>query len=232
MNDIAFVYFDAAGTLLFPQPSVCEVYATIGRRFGGRRDAAELSRRFRDAFHRQETLDASDGWRTSEERELARWRAIVAEALDDVADVECCFETLYHHYAQPEAWTCPPETGGVLRELEARGYGLGVASNFDHRLLEIIAGKRELTPIRRVLTSAQATWTKPAMAFFEVAARTAKILPPNILFVGDDPRNDYDGPRAAGFTALLLDASGRCKRPDAQRITSLTDLLRRCSPRR
>jgi putative hydrolase of the HAD superfamily len=232
MNDIAFVYFDAAGTLLFPQPSVGEVYAAVGRRFGSYRDAAELSRRFHDAFRRQEALDAADGWRTSEARERARWRAIVAEALDDVTDAERCFETLYHHYAQPEAWTCPPETGSVLRELEARGYGLGVASNFDHRLHNIVAGKRELTPIRCVMTSAHARWTKPAAAFFEAAGQIAKIPPTNILFVGDDPRNDYDGPRAAGFTSVLLDASGRRERPDVQRITSLTDLLHWCSPRR
>src|SRR5438128_2425797 len=121
MNDVTFIFFDAGGTLLLPNPSVGETYETVGRRFGSRRTADELTDRFRSAFRRQVTLDAAAGWRTNDERELARWRAIVAEALDDVTDAEQCFETLYSHFARPEAWQCPPETGAVLRELSTRG---------------------------------------------------------------------------------------------------------------
>ncbi len=232
MNDIAFIYFDAAGTLLFPRPSVGEVYADVGRRFGSRRDAAELSARFRDAFRRQEALDTAEGWRTSDERERARWRAIVAEAINDVTEADQCFAALYQHFARSDAWVCPPETAEVLRTLDERGYGLGVASNFDHRLSEIIAGKPELQALRRIQISAAAGWSKPAPAFFDAAARLAQLPPSQILFVGDDLRNDYDGSRAAGFASLLLDTHGRCDRSDVQRIAALTELLRCCPPRR
>jgi putative hydrolase of the HAD superfamily len=228
---VAFVYFDAGGTLLFPHPNVGDIYADVGRRFGSRLDPDELTRRFRAAFRRQEALDAGAGWRTDDQRELARWRAIVAETLDDVNDAERCFEALYLHFGQPDAWTCPPETGEVLRELAARGYDLGVASNFDQRLYTIVAGKPELRPIRRVQISAQARWSKPSPAFFKAAAQCAETPPERILFVGDDLGNDYDGPRSAGFSALLLDPRGRCDRPDVQRIATLADLLGRCPPR-
>ncbi len=231
MNQIAFIYFDAAGTLLFPQPSVGEVYAAIGHRFGSRHDVAELSARFREAFRRQEALDAAEGWRTSDERERARWCAIVAEALDDVTDAEHCFAALYRHFARPDAWVCPPQTAEILRTLDERGYGLGMASNFDHRLSEVIAGKPELHAIQRIQISAAAGWSKPAPAFFNAAARLAQLPPSQMLFVGDDLHNDYDGSRAAGFTALLLDAHGLCERPDVQRIAALTELLRWCPPR-
>src|SRR5262249_11224176 len=148
-----------------------------GRRFGSRLDADELTHRFRAAFRRQEALDEAASWRTDDERELNRWQAIVAETLDDVTDPERCFEALYLHFGRPDAWTCPPETAEVLRELSARGYGLGVASNFDERLYAIVAGKEELRPIRHVQTSAAARWSKPAAAFFEEAARTAPTAP-------------------------------------------------------
>jgi putative hydrolase of the HAD superfamily len=231
MNDIAFVYFDAGGTLLYPSPGVGEVYAEVGRRFGTRLDANELTRRFRVAFRRQEALDEEFGWRTDDRRELERWRAIVAETLDDVADAESCFEALYLHFAKPEAWMCPPEAADVLRELAARGYGLGVASNFDTRLYMIVSGKSELAPIRRVQISAQARWSKPAAGFFAAAAECAETPPGRILFVGDDLRNDYDGPRATGFAARLLDLHGRCDRPGVERLASFADLLPLCPPR-
>jgi putative hydrolase of the HAD superfamily len=232
MNDIAFIYFDAAGTLLFPQPSVGEVYAAIGRRFGSRRDAADLSARFRAAFRRQEALDAAAGWRTSDQRELARWRAIVAETIADATDAEVCFETLYRHFAKPDAWVCPAKSAEVLDELSRRGYGLGIASNFDQRLNAIVCGKAELRPIRHVQISSQVGWGKPAPLFFAVVAEGVELPPTRILFVGDDLRNDYDGARAAGFAALLLDAHGRCDRAGVQRIRGLADLLSWCPPRR
>jgi putative hydrolase of the HAD superfamily len=231
MNDIAFIYFDAGGTLLFPNPGVGEVYAVVGRRFGSRLDADELTRRFRVAFRRQEALDAELGWRTDDWRELERWRAIVAEALDDVTDAEACFEALYLHFTKSEAWVCQVEAATVLRELAARGYGLGVASNFDTRLYQIVGGKPELAPIKRVQISAQARWSKPAAGFFAAAAEFAETPPARILFVGDDLRNDYDGARAAGFVARLLDLHGRCERPEVDRLAAFADLLPLCPPR-
>jgi len=230
MNDLAFVYFDAGGTLLVPHPGVGEVYAAVGGRFGSRLDADELTRRFRAAFRRQEALDAETGWRTDDARELARWRAIVAETLDDVSDPEACFTALYLYFGRPDAWACPPETADVLRELAARGYGLGVASNFDDRLYAVVAGKPELRPIRCVQISAAAGWGKPAAGFFDAAARTAQTPPERILFVGDDLRNDYDGARAAGFAAVLLDVHGSPARADVPRVGGLAELLRWCPP--
>src|SRR5262249_18497827 len=129
------VFFDAVGTLLHPEPSAAAVYTAVGRRFGSTLAEAEVSQRFRAAFRRQEELDrAVHGLRTSEEREAQRWRAIVAEVLEDVRDAEGCFATLYDHFARPDAWRLDPGVGEVLRVLSERGLVLGVCSNFDRRL--------------------------------------------------------------------------------------------------
>ncbi len=96
------VFFDAVGTLIHPEPSAPAVYAAVGRRFGSRLDVETIARRFRDAFRRQETIDRLAGWRTDEGRELARWPAIVAETLADIADPEACFRELYAALRPPE----------------------------------------------------------------------------------------------------------------------------------
>lgn len=204
---IRAVVFDAVGTLIHPEPAAAAVYAEAGRLFGSRLDPATVAARFAAAFGRQERIDHAAGLRTDEARELARWRAIVAEVLDDVTDPETAFRHLYDHFARPGAWRTEPEAGATAAELEARGYRVGIASNFDHRLAGVLApGELHGLP---VVISAAVGWRKPAAGFFAAVCRTFGLQPQEVLYVGDDPANDFEGARAAGLSALLFDPRGR-----------------------
>jgi FMN phosphatase YigB (HAD superfamily) len=69
------VLFDAVGTLLRPHPPVVDVYQAAGRRFGCDLAREEVAARFRQAFARQEEIDADDSQcRTSEPRAMAEDR--------------------------------------------------------------------------------------------------------------------------------------------------------------
>src|SRR5262249_23631670 len=105
------VFFDAVGTLLHPHPSPGSVYTALGRQFGSRLSEEEVETRFRAAFRAEDEADALAGWRTSEERELARWRSIVAAVLDDLEGSagEECFQALWEHFARPGSWRPDPE---------------------------------------------------------------------------------------------------------------------------
>jgi putative hydrolase of the HAD superfamily len=208
-RDIRAVAFDAVGTLIHPEPAAALVYAEVGRRFASRLPVGEVRRRFGAAFARQEAIDRSDGLRTGEEREVRRWREIVAEVLDDVSDPEGCFQALYEHFARPGAWRCEPETAGVLEELARRGYPLALASNYDERLRRVLEGLPALRPVGHIVISAEVGWRKPAPQFFAALCRTLEATPESVLFVGDDPGNDYDGATSAGLHALLLDPEGQ-----------------------
>src|SRR5438093_5444020 len=139
---IRAVFFDAVGTLLHPEPAAATVYAEVGRRHGSRLNAAVIEGRFRAALARQDHVDRANEWRTCEQREVERWRAIVGEVLDDVADPAACFGELYRHFSEPRHWRCDPAAGEVIAELQRRGRVVGLASNFDHRLRAVIAGWR------------------------------------------------------------------------------------------
>src|SRR6266700_2023811 len=128
------VAFDAVGTLIHPDPPAAAVYAAFGRRFGSRLDVAEIRLRFSAAFAEQERLDAQNGLATSEERELRRWRDIVARVLDDVADPAGCFAELYAHFARPDAWRIEGGAADVLGRLQRADFPIALASNYDHRL--------------------------------------------------------------------------------------------------
>lgn len=224
-SSVRAVFFDAVGTLLFPEPSAPAVYAEVARGCGLRLSAADVRDRFLAAYRLQEAADAELNWATSEDRERDRWRAIVTTTLNGVSDTDACFEHLFAHYATPGAWRVHPEAATVLRELSGRGLVLGMGSNYDARLLSVLDGHPELSPLRdRVVVSAAVGWRKPAPAFFAEVCRVAGCDASEVLFVGDDLQNDYEGASAAGMRAVMLDPAGR--HPEApHRIASLAELL-------
>jgi putative hydrolase of the HAD superfamily len=202
---IRAIFFDAVGTLLHPQPDAATVYADIGRRHGSRYSAGTIAERLTQAFSRQDELDRAAGWTTNAVREWRRWRDIVGEVLDDIRNPNVCFAELYVHFARPQAWEVRPETEFVLAYLHKRGYRLGMASNYDPRLNEVLAGKPVLERLSPVILSSEVGWRKPAQQFFDEMCREIGEPPENVVFVGDDRVNDYDAAQAAGLEAVLLD---------------------------
>jgi putative hydrolase of the HAD superfamily len=203
------IVFDAVGTLIHPDPPWDVVYTEVGSRHGSKIVGADLHRAFRAAFARQEMMDRAAGWLTSEAREIERWQSIVREVLHDVSDPAACFAELWEHFSLPCHWRCDPAARTVFAGLATQGYRLAMASNFDHRLRQIAA---ELVPLERladVIISAEVGWRKPAREFFAAVCTRLGLAPGDILHVGDDPVNDYEGASAAGCRALLFDPLSR-----------------------
>lgn len=219
------VFFDAVGTLIHPEPPAAAVYAAIGKRWGSRLPDDVIAARFRAAFKEEEAADVGNGLRTSEAREVQRWQRIVAAVLDDVADRQGCFEELFVHFAQPESWRCDPDAGLVLRELAARGCALGMASNYDRRLRGVAAGFAELRPVRHLVISSEVGWRKPAREFFAAVAGSFGQPAGQIVLVGDDRGNDYEGARAAGLGAILYDPKDAAAATGLPRVRRLRELL-------
>ena len=204
------VFFDAVGTLLRADPPVHEVYARFARRYGLHLKETELCQRFRAAFARQRLYDRQHNWRTDEARERQRWREIVREVFPELADTEPLFFELWHHFARADAWSCYPEVADVLERLAARGYLLGIASNFDGRLRQIYRNLPCLRQCSWLVISSEIGWVKPARRFFDTVAQTAGLPPNEILYVGDDYETDCLPALKAGFQAAWLhrDLSG------------------------
>ncbi|HYV35216.1 MAG TPA: HAD-IA family hydrolase [Gemmataceae bacterium] len=224
---IRAVVFDAVGTLLHPEPSAAIVYTEVGHLFGSGLDVATVRRLFREAFGRQEQIDRVAGWRTSETRELERWRAIVAEVLHDVADKEACFAALFEHFSQPSNWRCEAAAKGLFATLRQRGIEVAMASNFDRRLRSVAAGIEAMVDLQKFVISSEIGWRKPAPQFFAAVCSAVEAAPQNVLIVGDDLVNDYQGAMAAGCHAVLFAPDGN--KPDYVRcchnLENIVDLL-------
>ena len=227
LNGIRAIVCDAVGTLIHPDPPAALLYAQVAARFGAVLAPEVIAARFREAFRREEAIDRAAGLRTSEERERQRWRRIVADVLPEVGDAEACFQELFEHFRRPTAWRCERGTGATLDHLGSAGYRLGLASNYDGRLRPVVAGLPELRPVaNHLVISSEVGWRKPAGPFFAALCGQTGGAPQEILYVGDDPDNDYEGARAAGLRAVLFDPENRA-REVTNRISRLTDLTER-----
>ncbi len=223
-GQVQAVFFDAVGTLIHPDPAAGLVYAEIGRRFGSRYTFPTIASRFAQAFAKEESADRAANLRTSEEREFRRWRNIVAQVLDDVADPEACFLEIYQHFAGTGAWRLAAAAAEVLDHLAGRGLVLGLASNYDQRLRGLARSLPALNRLQHLVISSEVGWRKPAGEFFQAVARSAHLPPERILFVGDDPANDYEGATAAGLGALLLAGVDTYPSFTGPRLAHLRDL--------
>jgi len=196
-----WILFDAVGTLIFPDPPVAEVYRAAGLRFGSRLAADEIPSRFRAAL----AASYSSCLPTSEPSERIRWQQIVGTVFDDVPD-RCgeLFEQLWQHFADPQHWRLFDDVAPVLKQLHGRGHKLGIASNFDGRLRQIVAGHPPLAACQPIFVSSEVGFTKPDPRFFAAIAQQLAAAPAEILLIGDDETADVVAARAAGWRARLL----------------------------
>jgi putative hydrolase of the HAD superfamily len=200
------VLFDAVGTLIRPEPSVAAAYALVGRRHGIQIAESELHGLFRASMARQDEIDRRlHAGRTSQAREIERWRGIVADVFGDAPQAGHIFDDLWEHFARPDNWRLFDDAAEVWQTLTAAGVTIGIASNFDARLDGICKTLAPLTDCRHVFVSSRVGWRKPRPEFFAAIAQELGIQPEEMLLVGDDLENDFRAARAAGWQAVLVD---------------------------
>ncbi len=225
---IRAVLFDAVGTLFHSDPPITRVYAETGRRWGAMLDEAEVAARFTPAFLRHfgragrgspAALTVSSEW-----LERDRWRRVVADVFVEIPDAgEGLFQSLWDHFARGANWRLFPDVVPTWRALRSRGLPLGIASNYDGRLLSVL---RELPPLdecRHVFHSARLGHSKPGRGFFQAIEAEMGLRPDELLFVGDDRTNDYHGALDAGWRALWIVRTGGAE--EGGQIRSLAEVL-------
>jgi putative hydrolase of the HAD superfamily len=200
------VVFDVVGTLVEPWPPVAEAYATVGRRHGLLVAVPEIHRRFRQAWRRQELIDAAavPSFTTSRAREVERWRGIVADVFPDPGRADAIFAELWDHFGQPAAWRPLVAGTELMQAAIASGVSVALASNFDERLFSIAPAIAPLSWAERVFASSEIGWRKPAPEFFRWIEGRLGLAPSELLLVGDDPELDVAAATRAGWRARAM----------------------------
>jgi putative hydrolase of the HAD superfamily len=219
------VFFDAGATLLHPDPPVEQVYAREFAADGARFSPERLSEALAGAWERVRQRAAGDRY-GGVSGEPAFWRGFLGDvrgALDGGAVSAAAFERLATHFRDPASWAVYPDVAPALDGLARAGLRLAIVSNWDSHLPSLLSDLGLSPRFEAVLVSALEQTGKPEPEIFHRACRRLGVEPAQAVHVGDSPREDYAGARAAGLGALLLDRAGRHEGA-ADRIGSLAEL--------
>ena len=204
------IFFDAGGTLLYPFPSVGEIYRDAALRHGCVADALLLEKKFHEVWLKRDGLTSLVA-QTSEKVEREWWRSVVKEVFSEIAGLtnfDPFFAELYDLFAHPSVWRLYPETLEVLDELKHRKIRLGIISNWDSRLLLLCQGLALDRYFDLVLASAVFGASKPSPRIFQEGLRHFQVSPEEALHVGDSLEDDIHGARGVGMGAILVDRRG------------------------
>jgi putative hydrolase of the HAD superfamily len=204
------ITFDAGNTLIRLTHPVGMTYAAVAKRFGAELNPADLEQGFRAAWKSVPRLPDVPGPRSDDGRSW--WREVVARTLEAaqarVEPFDGYFDTVYREFALPGIWRLEPGTLELLQELRKAGFSLGIISNFDLRLYEILKHVGILDLFEHVVVSSQVGADKPSPRIFEETLRRFRVEPTEILHVGDDAIADGEGARVLGIQTLILGFAG------------------------
>ena len=210
---IRAIFFDAAGTLFDVRGTVGEIYSNIASRYGIVSDPARVQKTFEEAFRQMPPM-AFPGLNARDLTKAERgwWEEIVrrvyAEEMPERALRDYISE-VFEAFRGAEAWELLPGTRGELERLRALGFRLGVISNFDSRLYDVLESLGIHSLLECVIISSRAGAAKPDAAIFHQALAAMGVAACEAIHVGDTLEVDAYGAQRAGLRAVLLDPAGR-----------------------
>ena len=218
------VLFDAVDTLLAPAPSFQGRFVPVAAGYGVPREEAAV-----DAAIAAAAREAAwpEDW-TDPATQRAFWTGFYRDVLGGLGHQGGpeLAEALFRAFSDPAAYRLFDDVRPALDELAGRGLTLGLVSNFEPWLDEVLALQGIDGRFAAVAVSGKLGVAKPDPRIFKAALDEAGTDPGATVHVGDQPVNDVAGAMAAGITPVLIDRFGR--HPDAggaHRVEDLGGLL-------
>jgi REG-2-like HAD superfamily hydrolase len=206
---IAAVTFDVTNTLIH-SPRLGELYAEVLGRHGVTVTPAEAARLVREVWQELacRAEPGHDRFTSHPGGPRGWWKRFLermCEHLEAPPPSPFAAAELFHRFATPEAWEVFPEVPGVLAALRDRGLRLGVVSNWDPRLPDLLESLGLAQSFDAIVYSSEVGVEKPDPRIFRSALDRLGVPPEAALHVGDGKVEDAEGAAAAGLHALLLD---------------------------
>lgn len=209
---------DVGGTLVGPRESFGAIYARVLGELGLVRPVLMLERSLREAMSELERRvpPGTDRYRQFADGEIGYWREFARLAIGRLLDgdgdpglAERALGRLRDTFRRREAWEIYDDVVPALDALRRNGVRLGVVSNWDSRLPDLLRMLGLAEYFETIVVSHLEGLEKPDPAIFERALERMGGRARQALYVGDRPEVDLVGARAAGMDAVIVDRSGR-----------------------
>ncbi|MBI3977468.1 MAG: HAD-IA family hydrolase [Chloroflexi bacterium] len=224
-NGFDFVFFDVGETLVYPHPSFHEIVAAGCAEIGHPVAMARVAEAERVALRRTADLLGPGLWSTPE-RSRRFWQTLYQSFVHEFGLPPDCGlpKRLYDRFTRLETYRLFDDSSPALAALRARGIRLGVISNWETWLEQLLValGIRPFFDV--VVISGACGIEKPDRGIFDCALAEAGVEPGRAAHVGDSPRHDVAGARNAGMTPILVDRRGRYADADGLRVADLREL--------
>jgi len=229
LKDYKAVFFDVGGTLLRVHPSVGDVYATHARDYGFTGSPDDLNREFRQEWSNMGGME-SLGQQKGLEVERAFWKELVRRVFKKHGGLENFdryFDHIYDVFRSKESWRVFEDVteSGLLDKLQKNGTVLGVVSNWDSRLPEILENTGLASYFNFILASTVVGSAKPDAGIFQEALQRAGVDPEQACHIGDEPTADIEGARNVGIHSILIDRKGLHNGGSATKVSSFKELI-------
>ena len=206
---IEVIFFDAAGTLFDVRGSVGEIYANLAAKYGKNLAPEKLQQNFIRAFRQQPPLAFPPATPKNElpALEFNWWRKLVLDVFSEFGafpDFDYYFVEVFEFFRTAQAWQLADDVQTTLQALQERGVKIGLISNFDTRIYDVLREFELLDYFDSIHISSEVGAAKPAPQIFHAALTAHQINASQAMHIGDDVRDDVQGAEAVGMTGILL----------------------------
>lgn len=225
---VTTVFFDVGSTLMYASPSVPEMFTAVARERGHDLDldAVQAFMPKVDAYYEEEYLRDGDFW-CDHARAVAIWKdmyRMLASYTGVGDDARALSDEVYERYREGSAWALYPDVLPCLKALKRAGMRLGIISNWDAELEDLLRKVGILPYFDCVISSAVEGYRKPNPHIFELALEGMKACACESVHVGDLP--EADGAAAnVGITPVIIDRHDVHASCGLTRIAALTELV-------
>ncbi len=226
-NGLDIIFFDAGETLVHPIPSFLELFSSCCADFGMEVDLALLSDTGRLLMAEVEEKQRQ-GYTFTNDGDASRrfWLDFYSHLVKAIGygDEEDLPRQLYDIFSRRENYGLYDDAMTTLAELRDRGMRLGLISNFEAWLEDLLndLGLGEYLDV--TVISGNEGFEKPHPAIYALALERAGLEAQRALHVGDSPVSDFAGAVEAGMQAVLLDRWGRFQDFQGERIGALAEI--------
>lgn len=207
------ITFDVTGTLLKFRRTAGEQYVETGKKFGYALNADVVQNNFVKHYKHFDKEcpnfgSGTIGWKVW-------WKNVVSKCFIDSytghlseEDIDNFFNDLIKSYGNNTSWKIADGATELLEMLKSRNITLGVISNFDPRLHNLLKEMKLYDYFKFVITSYESGLLKPSSKIFKLAESLGSAESSDIkIHIGDNFNLDYKAALDAGWNSILISHS-------------------------